>query len=142
MLSLNYIKLSPLIFKFFFFVYFLYKEYINSLVTKHSMNKLVHRCGPGYSMRACHAADPVSIPARDKFPGWGFFRVFFWPIRRISGSFRPGIFNLLSSRANLHLSYDPAGRSYCRLQSHHGYIKHHHRGMCGSPGNVGEVSMT
>ena len=42
-------------------------------------------------------------------------------------SFKPGVFNLLSSRANLHLSYNPAGRSHCRLQNHHGYIKHHHR---------------
>ena len=44
----------------------------------------------------------------------------------------PGIFNLLSSRANLHISYNPAGRSHCRLQNHHGYIKHHQRGMGGS----------
>ena len=34
------------------------------------------------------------------------------------------------------------GRSHCRLQNHHGYIKHHHRGMGGSPGDVAEVSMT
>ena len=40
---------------------------------------------------------------------------------------KAGVFNLLSSRANLHLSYDPAGRTNCRLQNHHGYIKHHHR---------------
>ena len=44
-----------------------------------------------------------------------------------------GVFNLLSSRANLHLSYNPAGRSHCRLQNQHGYIKHHHRGMGCSP---------
>ena len=55
------------------------------------------------------------------------------------GCSRTGIFNLLSSRANLHLSYNPAGRSHCRLQNHHGYIKHHYRGMAGSPGDVGEV---
>ena len=36
----------------------------------------VHRCGTGGSMRACHAVGPGSIPSRDKFPGWGFFRVF------------------------------------------------------------------
>ena len=48
------------------------------------------------------------------------------------GGNRTGIFNLLSSRANLHLSYNPAGRSHCRLQNHHGYIKQHHRGMGGS----------
>ena len=30
--------------------------------------------------------------------------------------------NLLSFRANLHLSYNPAGRSHCRLLNHHGYI--------------------
>ena len=53
-----------------------------------------------------------------------------------------GVFNLLSSRANLHLSYIPAGRNHCRLQNHHGYIKHHHRGMGGSPGDVGELPMT
>ena len=52
-----------------------------------------------------------------------------------------GVFNLLSSRANLHLSYNSAGRSYCRLQNHHGYIKHHQRGMDGLPGDVGEVPM-
>ena len=52
-----------------------------------------------------------------------------------------GVFNLLSSRANLHLSYNRGGRSHCRLQNHHGYIKHH-RGMGGSPGDVGEVPMT
>ena len=39
---------------------------------------------------------------------------------------RAGVFNLLSLRANLHLSYNPAGRSHCRLENHHGYIKHHH----------------
>ena len=53
-----------------------------------------------------------------------------------------GVFNLLSSRANLHLSYNPAGRTHCRLQNHHGYIKHHPRGMDGSPVDVGEVPMT
>ena len=55
---------------------------------------------------------------------------------------RPGIFNLFSSRANLHLSYNPAGRSHCRLQNRHGYIKHHHRDMGDSPGDVDEVPMT
>ena len=30
---------------------------------------IVHRCGPGGSMRTCHAAGPGSIPGRDKFPG-------------------------------------------------------------------------
>ena len=49
----------------------------------------------------------------------------------------PGVFNLLSSRANLHLSYNSAGRSHCSLQNHHGYIKQH-RGKAGSPGDVGE----
>ena len=39
-------------------------------------NKLVHRCGAGGSMRVCHASGPGSIPGRNKFPGWGFFRVF------------------------------------------------------------------
>ena len=55
---------------------------------------------------------------------------------------KPGVFNILSSRAKLHLSYNPAGRSHCRLQNNHGYIKHHQRGMGGSPGDVGEVPMT
>ena len=32
-----------------------------------------------------------------------------------------GVFNLLSSRANLHLLYNHAGRSHCRLQNHHRY---------------------
>ena len=53
---------------------------------------------------------------------------------------RTEVFNLLSSRANLHLSYNPAGLSHCRLQNHHGYINHHHRGMDGSPGDVGEAT--
>ena len=57
------------------------------------------------------------------------------------GSHRSGVFNLLSSRANLHLSYNPPGRSHCRLKNHHRYIKHHHSGMVGSPGDVGEVPM-
>ena len=35
----------------------------------------------------------------------------------------------MSSRANLQLSCNPAGRSHCRLQNHHEHIKHHHRGM-------------
>ena len=52
---------------------------------------------------------------------------------------KPDVFNLLGSRANLHLSYNPAGRSHCRLQNHHGNIKHHHSSMGGSPGDVGEV---
>ena len=33
------------------------------------------------------------------------------------GCSRTGVFNLLSSRANLHLSYNPADRSHCRLQN-------------------------
>ena len=45
----------------------------------------VHFCGPGGSMRACHAVGPGSIPGRDKFPGWGFSS----PVRQMSGSFRP-----------------------------------------------------
>ena len=55
---------------------------------------------------------------------------------------RSGVFNLLSSRANLHLSYNPAGRSHCRLKNDHGYIKHHHRGLSGSPDDVDEMPMT
>ena len=37
---------------------------------------MVHRCGPGGSMCACHAAGPGSIPGRDESHGWGFFGVF------------------------------------------------------------------
>ena len=37
---------------------------------------IVHCCGTGGSMHACHEAGPGSIPGRDKFPGWGFFGVF------------------------------------------------------------------
>ena len=66
-----------------------------------------------------------------------FFYRFLHPL-----SYRAGVFNLLSSRANLHLSYNPARRSHCRLQNHHGYINNHHRGMGGTPGDVGEVLMT
>ena len=55
---------------------------------------------------------------------------------------RAGVFNLLNSRTNLHRSYNTAGRSHYRLQNHHGYIKHHHRSMGVSPGDVGEVPMT
>ena len=58
------------------------------------------------------------------------------------GCSRTGVFNVLSSRANLHLSCNPAGRSHCKLQNHHEHIKHNHRGMGGSPGDVGDVSMT
>ena len=39
----------------------------------------------------------------------------------------------------VHINPSP---DHCRLQNHHGYIKHHHRGMGGSPDDVGEVSMT
>ena len=49
----------------------------------------VHRCGSGGSMRACHVAGQGSIPGRDRNPGWGFFRVFSWPARQVSRSFRP-----------------------------------------------------
>ena len=56
-------------------------------------------------------------------------------------AFKSGVFHLFSSRANLHLSYNPAGHSHCRLQNHHGYLKHHHRGMGISPGDVGEAPM-
>ena len=63
------------------------------------------------------------------------------PPRSSMSFFKPGVFNLLSSRANLHLSYNPAGRSHCRFNNHHGYLKHHHMGMGGSLGDVGEVPM-
>ena len=51
--------------------------------------RTVHRCGAVGTMRACHAAGPGSIPGRDKFPGWGFFRGYSSPVRQMSGSFRP-----------------------------------------------------
>ena len=54
---------------------------------------------------------------------------------------KPGVFSRSTLRVNLQLSYNPAGRSHYRLQNHHGYIiKHHHRGMGGSPGDVGEAT--
>ena len=37
----------------------------------------IHRCGPGGSMCACHAAGLGSIPGRDRFPGEVFFLGFF-----------------------------------------------------------------
>ena len=49
----------------------------------------VHCCGTGGSMRTCHAAGLGSIPSRDKFPGWHFFRGSSTPVRQMSGSFRP-----------------------------------------------------
>ena len=60
------------------------------------------------------------------------------PCRSCSTS---GVFNLLNSRANLHLSHHSADHSHCRLQNYHGYIKHHHRGMGSSPGDVSEVPL-
>ena len=48
--------------------------FYDDCVNSHST--IVHRCEPGGSMRACHAAGPGSIPSRDKIPGWGFFGVF------------------------------------------------------------------
>ena len=68
-----------------------------------------------------------------------FFKMYFLAV---SQSPIQGVFNLLSSRVNLHLSYNPVGRSRCRLQNHPGYIKHHHRGMGGLPGDIHEVPMT
>ena len=61
--------------------------YINS--GYQNISDSVQRCGPGGSMCTCHAAGPGSIPSRDKFPGWGFFRGFSSPVRQMSGSFRP-----------------------------------------------------
>ena len=72
----------------------------------------------------------------------GSKRLTAWRLRSVCIPFTPGVFNFLSSRANLHLSYNPAGRSNCRLQNHHENIKHHHRDMGGSPGGVREVPMT
>ena len=51
--------------------------------------KIVHRCGASGSMRACHAVGPGSIPSRDRFSGWGFFRGYSSPVRQMSGNFRP-----------------------------------------------------
>ena len=33
------------------------------------LSLIFHRCGASGSIRACHAADPGSIPGRDRFPG-------------------------------------------------------------------------
>ena len=44
----------------------------------------VYRCGPCGNMRACHAADPCSIPGRDKFLG-EVFSVFFLPCKKNVG---------------------------------------------------------
>ena len=63
--------------------------------------------------------------------GGGYVQRTTWATEPRSEPYIPGAFNLLSSRANLHLSYNTAGPSHCRLQNHHGYIKHHHRGMGG-----------
>ena len=50
------------------------------------MSPGIHRYGASGSMHACHAAGPGSISGWDKFPGWGFFRGFSSPVRRISFS--------------------------------------------------------
>ena len=60
-------------------------EHINS---KFIFFELCHYC-IGSSMRTCHAAGPGSIPGRDKFPVWGFFRGFSSPLRQMSRNFRP-----------------------------------------------------
>ena len=49
--------------------------------------------------------------------------LFIEPMAYLEFGSRAGVFNLLSSRANLHLSCNPAGRSHCRLQNHE-HIKH------------------
>ena len=46
------------------FTRYFFLQDLNNLFTNH----IVHRCGLGGSMRSCHAADPGSIPGRDKFP--------------------------------------------------------------------------
>ena len=56
------------------FIIFYFSQSIK--LVKYLQEIFVHRCGPGGSMRACHAAGPGSIPGRDRFPGWGFFGVF------------------------------------------------------------------
>ena len=58
------------------FVHPLHKN--TSLVCK--LSDLVH---------ACHAVCPGSIPGRDKFPMWGFFRGFSSSVRQMSGSSKP-----------------------------------------------------
>ena len=64
------------------------RDYITWNVVKLDCVYVVHRCGPGGSKRACHAAGPGSIPGRDKFPGWGFSG-FSSPIKQMPGTFRP-----------------------------------------------------
>ena len=48
----------------------------------------VHRCVPGASMRACHAAGPRSIPVGTSFLG-EVFSGFFLTCKDMSGSFTP-----------------------------------------------------
>ena len=48
------------------------------------MSRVVHSCGAGASMCACHAAGPGSIPGRDKFLG-EVFRGFSSPVWQMTG---------------------------------------------------------
>ena len=49
---------------------------------------IVHRCGAGGTMRACHTAGPNSIPGREKFPGW-VFSGFFLTCKTCQEALRP-----------------------------------------------------
>ena len=53
-----------------------YPNVIPQIILK-SLEPFVHRCEACGSIRACQAAGPGSIPGRDKFPGWSFFRDLF-----------------------------------------------------------------
>ena len=50
---------------------------------------LIHRCGTGSSMRACHTVGPVIDPRLGQVSWVRFFVDFSSPVRQISGSFRP-----------------------------------------------------
>ena len=105
-------------------------EQIVSPVHSHSTAPKLCISGQGFLLEQCSVCHLVQHTKR--------YRCFLGHLVYL----RPGVFNLLSSRANLHLSYNPTGRSHCILQNHHGYIKQHHRGMGASAGDVGEEPMT
>ena len=72
---------------------------------------LVHHCGKGGSMRACHAAGPGSIPGHQVY--WmRFFRSLSSPVRQMSGSFRPTSFPNIIWPSWSSFQYLPCYRMY------------------------------
>ena len=63
------------------FVCFLFSK---STIYSNNNHKIVHRCGAGGGVRACHA-DGHGFDHRLGLVSWGFSS----PLRQISGSFRP-----------------------------------------------------